>query len=800
MKRNDLRTLVVLACFSLFFSSVSFTSFAEEEVIEIEVEEEATEVEEEVTEVVEEEATDATRRVSEILIEGNINLDDQVVLNELRMREGDVFETRALNQELRRLYATGYFDDVFVETEEVPDGVKVVFTVQEKSVIKSIKFEGDHSESERDLMQLISSEKGSLLDEGVLSRDVREIRNHFLSEGFSHAEVSYDLEKDPETGEAIITFRIDEGDAVFVSEIEFEGNEHFTDRELRRYMETQTKWWFFRRGVFDERQFNADVSRIRSVYRSEGYLDAEVEGEVRYSDDKKELHLLVKVDEGKEYLTGEISIVGELEFPEEKVREVLDLETDDAFNFRRIREDSEAIRQFYYDRGHMDVRLDVSHEYNAATDRMDLTYHVDAGEEIFVGRINIRGNTKTRDHIIRREIRLYPGEKYDGKKLRRSKQRIYDLGYFEDVFFDTSPTDRDNVKDLDLTVKETKTGEFSFGGGYSSVDAFLGFVQIRQRNFDFMNFPTFTGGGQDFIVRGELGSARANYLLSWTDPWILGYPYLFGFDIYRDEQRKFSDAGYDYEEIRTGGALRLGKDLTDQLSTGLKYSLERVEIGKIDERASQAIRDEEGKNMLSRIQWSMTLDTRDNRHSPTKGWYSGFTLENAGGFIGGDRDFVKGYVHTSYHYSIIENVVLQLRARGGMAESYSSTDKVPIYERFFAGGATTIRGYEQRSVGPRDPDDNSFAVGGKAMAIGNAEVSFPLFRDILRGALFYDVGIVGADHSDIFELGDYKSGAGVGVRVRTPIGPVRLDYGYPLNENHDDKRKGHFYFSVSHGF
>jgi len=480
------------------------------------------------------------------------------------------------------------------------------------------------------------------------------------------------------------------------------------------------------------------------------------------------------------------------------------MKTGDPFDYEKMKADIEQVRMFYYDKGYMDAEVDLEHKYNSGTDRVDLIYNIASQDEIYVGKVNVIGNTKTKDKVVRREVRVYPGEKYDGQKLRKSKERIYNLGYFEDVYFETVPSAEKDVKDLNVTVKETKTGEFSFGGGYSSVDSFIGFAQIRQRNFDILNFPTFMGAGQDLTIRAELGSARSNYFLSWTDPWIFDLPYLFGFDVYREEHNRYGLAGWGYDETRTGGDLRLGKDITDELGTGLTYNLENVEIGDIPDDATDDLRKEVGTNLISRLTWSTVFDIRDNKFAPTKGLDTGISLQDAGGFLGGDKDFLKGWYFINFYHSIIEGVVLELKGFTGLADAYGNSDDLPIYERFFAGGAETIRGYKQRSVGPRDRGSN-VALGGEATIIGNAEVTFPIFKNILKGAVFYDVGNVWGRMEDYLKTtapdnDGYKQGAGVGIRVKTPIGPVKLDYGYPLNQNYDDEKTGEFYFSVSHGF
>jgi outer membrane protein insertion porin family len=355
------------------------------------------------------------------------------------------------------------------------------------------------------------------------------------------------------------------------------------------------------------------------------------------------------------------------------------------------------------------------------------------------------------------------------------------------------------VQNLVVNVKETKTGEFSFGGGYSSIDFLIGFVEVTQKNFDIMNFPSFTGAGQLLDIRGQLGMVRHDISISWTEPWIFGYPLAFGFDFYNTAHSRQTDIGWAYDEERTGGDLRFGKEWTETFRTDLTYRLEDIRITNVNDGASQALKDESGSNWISSLNLSLTQDTRDNIYNPTKGYILTGSIEDAGGFLGGDKSFVKGTATAAVYHAFFEKFVLELKVRGGVVNAYGNSDSVPIYERFFAGGANTIRGYKERAVGPRDPGSND-PVGGEALGIGNAELTFPIYEKLIKGAIFYDFGNVHAKAQDFFTWGDIKSGAGLGVRVKTPIGPVKLDYGYPLVPNNDDKRTGEFYFSMSHGF
>ena len=426
-------------------------------------------------------------------------------------------------------------------------------------------------------------------------------------------------------------------------------------------------------------------------------------------------------------------------------------------------------------------------------------------------KIKIRGNIKTKDLVIRRELRIHPGDKFDGEKLRRSKERLTNLGFFDEVSYDTEETEQPDKKNLLVDVKETKTGAFSFGGGYSTVDQFIGFVEIEQKNFDWRNWPYFTGGGQDLKVRVSVGNISNGFELSFTEPWMFDYPVSFGFDLYRRTQDRDSSAGYGYDQTITGGDLRLGKELSEYIKGNLVYRLDQVDISNLADNSSQDLMDEAAMSpyLVSVITPSLTYDSRDNVFETRKGDLISGSFDFAGGPLGGDQNFTKFFARASHYFPMPRQSVLEIRGRIGVAQPFENTEKVPISERFFAGGAYTIRGYEERKVGPID--SNGDPLGGASMVIGNIEYTYPLFS-FLKVAAFYDVGNVWEKMGDIFSSSDgngglnsggFKSGVGLGLRIKTPIGPIRLDYGIPMDpESGQSSRKkgGRFHFSASKSF
>jgi outer membrane protein insertion porin family len=473
--------------------------------------------------------------------------------------------------------------------------------------------------------------------------------------------------------------------------------------------------------------------------------------------------------------------------------------TGNVFSQEALKEDIANIQSLYFDKGYIMVQVQETTFVNPETGRVDITYLIAENQVAYVDQVKVRGNIKTKDIVVRREMRLRPGDRFDGGKLKRSKERLQNLGFFEEVSYDIQDTPVPDKKDLVVEVKESKTGSFSFGGGYSTVDEFIGFVEVEQKNFDWRNFPYFTGAGQDLKMRVAMGSISNSYNLSFTEPWLFDYPISFGFDLYKREHKRESDIGYGYDESVTGGDIRLGKELSEYVRESLVYRLDSIEITNITDNATSDLKKEYGTNLISSLEYGLSYDSRDNIFDPLRGDYITGSLEDAGGPFGGDKDFWKFFTRASHYFPLFRGSVLEMRGRLGLVKAYGDSKDVPIYERFFAGGAYTIRGYQERKIGPIDSASED-PLGGEAIVVGNLEYTYPLFS-FLKVATFWDIGNVWEKAGDI-GTGGYKSGVGLGVRIKTPIGPLMLDYGIPLNkEPGEDKRgDGRFHFSMSHGF
>lgn len=737
--------------------------------------------------------------IKAIAVRNNRAISAETILTKVKTKIGDAFSQIVLNEDLKRLYATDFFTDVSIDVESYEDGLKVTFVVEEKSVISDITFKGNKAFTAQKLKQAMKSKPDEMLNMSLLAQDMAEIRSMYIKKGYPTVDIKHELEVDKDLNKTRIVIVMEEKTRIRVTKVSVTGNTHLKTPKIIKILGTKPAW-LLNPGIFKEDVLEEDVDKIKSLYDDIGYLDVEVSPKLDYSADGTQLYVTFEVKEGKEYLIGNIDIKGNIVLTEKEIRSKLKMKTGKPFSRFKMREDMLAVRDLYYLHGYMDAVIDVDQNVNPSTGSMDITYSIDAREVVYVGKIYIRGNTKTREIIIRRELRLYPGDKFNGAKIKRSKERLYNLGLFEDISFDTEPSQVPHVHNLIVNVKETKTGEFSFGGGYSSVDQFLGFAEISQRNFDILNFPTFTGGGQNLVIRAEVGMVRQDYNIGWVDPWILGWPYLFGFDLYRTSHVRQTDIGWAYDETRMGGDVKLGKELTEYMRLDGMYRLESIHIGAVPDYASGSFKDEAGTNTISAISAQLTQDTRDNIYNPMRGYIASGSIEDAGGIFCGDKNYVKGTATLAIYFTFFDKFTTELKGRAGWSTPYGDSARVPIYERFFAGGANTIRGYRERKVGPRDAGSDE-PIGGEALLIGNAELTFPIYEKILKGAIFYDVGNVWEKSRDFLAGGEpYKSGVGVGIRVNTPVGPFRLDWGYPLTENHSDDKEGEFYFSISRGF
>jgi len=751
--------------------------------------------------------------VTAVEIKGNKAISTNTIISKMKTRIGSPYQENVISDDLKRLYLLNFFSDIKIDSESYKNGLKVIITVTERPIIEKITFSGILRITMKDekLKEQLKSREGQYLDYPSLAADVRILEKMYEKMGYNAASIDYKLDINPETNKVKINFNVIEGKRVRIKDIIVTGNKEFTQARILKLLKTK-RAWFFNAGVLKEDVLKEDAGRIKAFYTRNGFIDVTVDYEVK-PDVKMPylLYIYIKITEGNKYLVGNVVVQGNKDVSEKEILKRLQYcVPGKVFSDDAMKADAANIQGLYFDKGYISAQVQDTTSLNTATSRVDILYSIIENQITYVDKVKIRGNIKTRDIVVRREMRIRPGDKFDGEKLRRSKERLQNLGFFEDISYDTEETLIPDKKDLIVDVKETKTGSFSFGGGYSTVDDFVGFVEVEQKNFDWRNWPYFTGAGQDLRIRASAGTTSTGFDLSFTEPWLFDYPISFGFDAYRKTHKRDTDVGYGYDEKVTGGDLRLGKELSEYLRTDFTYRLDSINISNIDDGAKY-LQQESGTNLISSITPSLTFDNRDNIFDTHRGNLLTGSMQLAGGPLGGDKDYWKFYGRVSHYFPMPKNASLEIRGRIGLAQAYGDgdADHIPIYERFFAGGAYTIRGYKERAVGPVDPDTND-PLGGNSMLVGNIEYLYPVFS-FLKVALFYDVGNVweklgdigtNKNANDVANSGGFKSSFGLGFRIRTPVGPMMLDYGIPMNKasGESSKSSGRFHFSVSNSF
>lgn len=732
-------------------------------------------------------------KIVDVQVKGNQIISTALILNQMKSKKGDALIQNDVNEDVKRLYKTGYFQDIRIEVEDLPNGFRLVVVVNEKPVVRQIKLDGYSSFKEQDLRKELKVLEGQILDERLVKEGVENIRKKYTGKGFRFIKIESEIDVNQKTKEATLFIHILEGGKYKIKDIQFEGVKAFKEKKIRKLMKTKKDMWYTS-GVFNEEKFQKDLDRIQLYYQQEGYLDVKVSPQFDYDEQKRKIIIMIQVEEGTHYATGEVQIKGAELFPESEIWQSLEMLPGTTYSQYYLASDVDRIRKYYFERGYVDARIIPDVNLNRDTGKVDVVYKIHEGDLYFVDKVIIRGNTKTKDVVIRRELRVRPGDKIDGEKIQNSIQRLENLDYFEEATYDMEQGSEPNRKDLIFRVKEKRTGELSFGGGISSIDAFVGFAEISQKNFDLLRFPRFTGGGQKLSARARVGTISKNFELSFEEPYLFGKKIGFGWDAYNTRR---DNKNVDFDEDRLGTGITLSKPLSDRFRLGTGYTLERVKLKNLSEDAPAIVRQFEGNTVLSRWRLFQNHDTRNNLFNPSKGHLLSFQEELVGSFLGGDETFYTLQTNYSQYWTLFKKHVIEYRLRLGTSQDFSDSDTVPVFDRFYAGGLGTVRGYNYRRVGPIEAGD---AVGGNTLVLTSLEYTFPIpYLDIIKGAMFVDIGQV---HEDSYKIkfSKFAISVGPGIKVKTPIGPLAFYYGLPIANKDDKDRNGRFEFSLSHGF
>ncbi len=723
--------------------------------------------------------------IKEIEFEGLVRTKEKIVRFQIKSKVGDKYSKETVTADEKRLIETGYFTNVTVSAQDVPGGIRLIFSFQEKPTLRAIIFTGNQKIPTKRLRKKIKLKSGEIFDEVELNEGIIEIADLYEKKGFYEASVDYKPEIDVEANEVTVEIIISEGRRVKIKKIEIVGNKNIEVRKIRRVMKTKRRSFFSfltGKGKLNPDILDEDLFRIKALYRIKGYLDIKIVDVKETPLEKPEpewIMLTITIDEGQQYKVGNIAIKGNVIFKTEEIAKRLILKKGDVLSAETAEKEKDQVRDFYQEKGYIDARIDAMYVPTEQPDVLDVIYNVTENREIKIGKIDIIGNIVTKDKVIRRELAVHPGEVYNSVKIRRSISRLRNLGYFSDVNIYTQQTPIEDVRDLVIEVKEQRTGQLLFGAGFSSIDKLVGSFEIVQSNFDIKNWPTLRGGGQKIRIKTDIGTKRKDLILSFIEPWLFDYRLLFGFDIYKHEKQYLSAV---YEQETLGFDVKLGKELFRRTRGVLTYRRDRVEIFPEPE-ASELIQREAGKKYVSSLRLDIIGDTRDNFLFPTKGIRSSISSTVAGGVLGGDRDFHREELRASAYLSIYKGHIIRFRGHIGSVEEFGDSEDVPIFERFFLGGRTTVRGFEYRKVGPKD--ETGEPIGGKSSLFLSVEYNFPIIN-VFRGAVFYDTGNVWSDAYH-YDLGDLRAGAGVGLRIMIPVAgraiPINLDYSWPIDRD-----------------
>jgi outer membrane protein insertion porin family len=707
--------------------------------------------------------------VRDIAVEGNRRIQAPAILNRVTTKIGDPLAPAALRDDVRSIFALGFFDDVQVRTEEFEGGVRVIFVVVERPLLREVSFEGNAELKTEELREKAAIRVGVLYNPVEVQKAEEAIRQKYEDEGFFGVQISPRTERTPE-GDLRVVFRIEEGPKLHIDRIVIEGNKALTASQIKDVMQTRERlYWIFPFSTVQRRVFDDDVDRILQLYADHGFIQARVESTEIVPDlARKKVTLRVRVVEGPQFRTGTITITGNEILSTEEIRKLLKLQEGAVFNRGALRTGARAIADRYSELGRARADVDPRTVNDLANLKVDVTIPIVEGGLVYVERINISGNTKSSEKVLRRELRVAEGELFTFQKLVRSRQRLFNLGYFDEVNVNTEQGSTPDKMVVNIDVKERATGIFSIGAGYSSIDSLFATLDVSQRNL--------FGRGQEVFLRFRIGSKSRLGLLGFTEPYLFDIPLKAGFDIY-DREREYDD----FTEERLGGDLRASYPLTEFVTLSGVYRLEEVTISNVSTTASQDLKKEEGKKLNSVVEFTLARDTRDNIFEPSKGSRHSVEFTFAG--LGGDTQFYKVIAETAWFVPLpVFNLVWAVRGLYGMAEGWGGQE-VPIFERFFLGGATTLRGQRTRSVSPRDAAGER--IGGDKELLFSTELLIPVIPRF-RLALFFDAGNAYGFGTD-FEPTDLRLGAGVGVRFFSPLGPLRLDLGYNLDKQPGEK-------------
>lgn len=727
------------------------------------------------------------KNITEVAVRyrGAKTVDEARIRNLMATKAGTQYRAERLDNDIKTLFESGLIDDVRFLAEPVGGGVRVIADVLTRPAINGVGFVGNTVFSDQKLAKETKLKAGGSMSDSDILEARRNLEKYYQGYGYPDVVISHRTQDTGQAGLSDLIFVIDEGSKNEVRKIRFEGNTVFTTPELKKEMKTKEKGWFSwltKSGRFESYQLDEDLDAVLDYYRSNGYLRASSPGMRRDPVGDGRVDLVIPISEGEKYTVEGVSFGRMTVFKAEELYPSMTLNGGDAYSSSKMRDDIKTIRSFYGSRGYADAAVSPDIK-DAGPNRVTVNYQITEGSRYKVGRVNIQGNTKTQDKVIRREVPLKPGDWFNTVELETTKARLENLQYFSDVQATGNPGGS-GYRDVDILVEERNTGSVGVGVGFSSVDNIVGFLTLEQSNFDIMNPWNFTGGGQRFSMSLRAGSERSEFSVSLVEPWFLDQRLALGGELFYRQSSYFSDV---YDQTNAGGSIFIRKPLTEKSSLKVEYRLEQVGID-VNSGASPAFKAEDGDFLRSAVTANYLYDSRDSTIMPRSGERYDVSMTMAGGIFGGDVDTFTVSAQGAKFWNLKWDSILSVNGEIAFVDALNGN--VPIFERMFLGGGRTLRGFEFRDIGGARDVASGEVLGGQSLAFLSAEYTVPIIETV-RAAVFYDVGYVNTGSWDISPE-DVYSDIGLGVRLKLPISPVplALDYAIPVSSPDSAADKG----------
>lgn len=704
--------------------------------------------------------------------QGNERIDTGAISRKIKTKKGDFYNPVNLREDLKAIFKMGYFENVRIEVEESENGKLITFEVTEKPIIRRIDYSGVDAFSKEELAEATNIGVNTILNSGKINNGVAAIKGLYKSKGYYNTTVTAQISY-PDAEHAELRFSVVEGDKIFIKQITFIGNNSFSSGDLEDVIESSEKnWlsWLTEGGLMKQEMINQDVARIGSFYNNHGFLEVKL-ATPQIVQEGEWLYITFTIDEGPRYRVGTVSFEGDLIADKQVLRNLVTIQNEEFINRQILREDVLRLTDFYSESGFAFSDIRPKTQKSATGTRVDVIITINKGDLVYVQRITLKGNSRTRDNVIRRELNIAEGGVFDSKALRISTQRLQRLDFFEEVNIVPEPALDPSKMNITINVKEKSTGQFSIGAGYSSVDSLMLMGEISENNF--------LGRGDRLSLAANLSGVSNRFNLGYTNPRFRDSNLSMGVDLF-NWFREFDD----YDKDSVGGALRFGYPIFERWRGYGSYSYTDTTLTNVSPYASQVILDSMDIKVTSAVKFGMVRDTRDRASGARSGSENSISIKYAGGPFAGDAEFTKIEGFTSWYFPLPWTTVFHFKLAGGTVWE-NEPGKLPVYERFYLGGINTIRGFQYGKASPIDPVTGD-RIGGDNMWYTNIEYVFPIMDEAgIRGVIFVDAGEVTADE-DEFSFDSYNKSTGLELRWLSPMGPLRLVWGYNLDPAPDE--------------